>query len=100
VLNSNKKIIIPGETLLEALAEVEFILISLHKMGSHYQDKPTEEYYRATTNFIDDEKITQRLAKIRRILSERFDTTLGVDDMDDLERRMQNINFWKPRTDS
>jgi hypothetical protein len=69
-------------------------------MGSHYQDKPTEEYYRATTNFIDDEKITQRLAKIRRILSERFDTTLGVDDMDDLERRMQNINFWKPRTDS
>jgi hypothetical protein len=100
MLDSNKKIIIPGEILLEALTEVEFILISLHKMGSHYQDKPTKEYYRATTHFIDDEKITQRLAKIRHILSEGFDTSLGVDDMDDIERRMQNINFWKPRVDS
>lgn len=97
MLEKNKKIVIPGESALEALAEIEFILISLHKMGSYYSDKPTEEYQRATTEFIDNEKVTQKLAKVRRIISESFDTTLGTDDMDDIERHMERINFWKPQ---
>jgi hypothetical protein len=97
MLEKNKKIVIPGESALEVLAEIEFILISLHKMGSYYSDKPTEEYQRATTEFIDNEKVTQKLAKIRRIISERFDTTLGADDMDDIERHMEGISFWKPK---
>jgi hypothetical protein len=96
MLETNKKITIPGESALEALAEIEFILISLHKMGSYYSDKPVADYQRATTDFIDNEKITQKLAKVRRILSESFDNTLGEDDMDDIERHMENIKFWKP----
>jgi hypothetical protein len=96
MLDTNKKIIIHGESALEALAEIEFILISLHKMGSYYSDKPIADYQRATTDFIDNEKITQKLAKVRRILSESFDNTLGKDDMDDIERHMKNIEFWKP----
>ncbi|KQW09985.1 MULTISPECIES: hypothetical protein [Pseudomonas] len=96
MLERNKEIVISGESALEALAEIEFILISLHKMGSYYGDKPIEKYQRATTEFIDNEKVTQKLAKIRRIISEGFDTTLGEDDMDDIERRMEGINFWKP----
>lgn len=96
MLNTNKKIIISGESALEALARIEFILISLHKMGSYYSDKPIADYQRATTDFIDNEKITQKLAKVRRILSESFDNTLGEDDMDDIERHMKNIEFWKP----
>jgi hypothetical protein len=73
MLDTNKKIIIHGESALEALAEIEFILMSLHKMGSYYSDKPIADYQRATTDFIDNEKITQKLAKVRRILSESFD---------------------------
>ncbi|WP_024617031.1 hypothetical protein [Pseudomonas kilonensis] len=96
MLEKNKEIVIAGEPALEALAEIEFILISLHKMGSYYSDKPIEEYQRATTEFIDNEKVTQKLAKVRRIISEGFDTALGEDDMDDIERRMEGINFWKP----
>lgn len=96
MLERNKEIVIVGESALEALAEIEFILISLHKMGSYYSDKPIEEYQRATTEFIDNEKVTQKLAKVRRIISEGFDTTLGEDDMDDIERRMEGIDFWKP----
>jgi hypothetical protein len=94
--DSNKKIMIPGESALEALADIEFILISLHNMGSYYSDKPLADYQRATTEFIDNEKITQKLAKVRRILSEGFDNTLGPDEMDDIERHMENIEFWKP----
>ncbi|WP_236705265.1 hypothetical protein [Pseudomonas sp. RIT-PI-o] len=62
-----KKIILTGEDALEALANIEFILISLHKMGSYYSDKPVEEYRKATTEFIDDENVTQRLAKSEQL---------------------------------
>ena len=44
MLEKNKKIILTGEDALEALANIEFIMISLHKMGSYYSDKPVEEY--------------------------------------------------------
>jgi len=96
MLEKNKKIILTGEDALEALANIEFIMISLHKMGSYYNDKPVEEYRKATTEFIDNENVTQRLAKIRTIISKNFDSTLGEDDMDDIERHVEGIEFWKP----
>jgi len=96
MLEKNKKIILTGEDALEALANIEFIMISLHKMGSYYSDKPVEEYRKATTEFIDNENVTQRLAKIRTIISKNFDSTLGEDDMDDIERHGEGIEFWKP----
>ncbi|MCI9877754.1 MULTISPECIES: hypothetical protein [Pseudomonas] len=96
MLEKNKKIILTGEDALEALANIEFIMISLHKMGSYYSDKPVEKYRKATTEFIDNENVTQRLAKIRTIISKNFDSTLGEDDMDDIERHVEGIEFWKP----
>ncbi|MEE9679433.1 hypothetical protein V4842_14115 [Pseudomonas moraviensis] len=96
MLEKNKKIILTGEDALEALANIEFIMISLHKMGSYYSDKPVEKYRKATTVFIDNENVTQRLAKIRTIISKNFDSTLGEDDMDDIERHVEGIEFWKP----
>ncbi|MFJ4195788.1 hypothetical protein [Pseudomonas sp. NPDC089534] len=96
MLDENKKIVLSGDDALDTLAEIEFILISLHKIGSYYADKPIEEYQKATTDFIDDENITQRLAKIRKNISSSFDSTIGEDDMDDIERHMENIKFWKP----
>jgi len=96
MLEKNKKIILTGEDALEARANIEFILISLYKMRSYYSDKPVEEYRKATTEFIDNENITQRLAKIRTITSKNFDSTLGEDDMDEIERYVEGIEFWKP----
>ena len=51
---------------------------------------------RATTDFIDNQQVTQRLAQVRRILSEPFDHTLGEDDMDDIERHVQGLELWRP----
>ncbi|WP_277761598.1 hypothetical protein [Pseudomonas sp. A34-9] len=96
MLEKNKQIIVNGKDALEVLADIEFILISLHKMGSYYADKPVEDYRKATTDFIDNEKVTQRLAKVRKIISKNFDSTLGDDDMDDIERHLEEIKFWKP----
>ena len=96
MLESNKEIVLTGEDALQILADIELVLISLHKMGSYYSDKPVEEYQKATTDFIDKEKVTQRLAQTRTILSRKFDSTRGADDMDDIERHLENLNFWKP----
>jgi hypothetical protein len=96
MLEKNKQIILNGQDALEVLADIEFILISLHKMGSYYADKPVEDYRKATTDFIDNEKVTQRLAKVRKIISKNFDSTLGDDDMDGIERHLEEIKFWKP----
>ncbi|WP_242176616.1 MULTISPECIES: hypothetical protein [unclassified Pseudomonas] len=98
MLEQNKKIVTTGKEALDALKEIEFILISLHKMGSFYAEKPgvLEEYRKATTDFIDDCAVTQRLAKVRRIISAHFDDSLGDDDMDDIERYFSDLNFWTP----
>lgn len=65
-------------------------------MGSYYSGKPIEDYQKATTDFIDNEGVTQRLAKIRKIISKNFDSTLWDDNMDDIERHMESIKLWKP----
>ena len=89
-------ILIEKSLALQALAELEFILISLHKIGSYYMGEPVEDYRRATTDFIDNNAVTHRLAKVRKIISEPFDSALGVDDMDEIERYLSNIEFWCP----
>ncbi len=98
MLEQNKKIVLTGKEALDALKDIEFILISLHKMGSFYAEKPgtLEEYRKATTDFIDDCAVTQRLAKVRRIVSMPFDDSLGDDEMDDMERHFSDLKFWEP----
>ena len=98
MLRQNQKITLTGTAALDALKELEYMLISLRKMGSYYGEKPnsTDEYRKATTDFIDDCAITHRLAKVRSIISRKFDDTLGEDDMDDIERHVSDLTFWKP----
>ena len=96
MLDANKRITISGEDALNALTEIELILVSLRKIGTYYIDKSSEEYQRATTDFIDNARITSRLAKVRGLITAGFDKTLGDDDMDDLERHIQGLKFWKP----
>ncbi|MFC2996295.1 hypothetical protein ACFODO_13650 [Acinetobacter sichuanensis] len=55
------------------------------------------EYADETTKFIDDNNISEKLANIRKILSSKFDNSLGVDDQDDLERAFEKLEYWKPR---
>jgi hypothetical protein len=99
VIEKNKELRIDGEKLLHVLREIEYVLISLHKIGSYYApDLPRKksEYYAETTKFIDDGEVTGRLAKIRSILSGAFDETRGVDDLTDIERALEGLEFWKP----
>ncbi|HCD3992007.1 TPA: hypothetical protein NBP30_004536, partial [Escherichia coli] len=51
--------------------------------------------FKETTKFIDDKNITHRLAEIRRVITENFNTDLGDDDMDDIEREIEKIKCWE-----
>jgi len=107
MLEENKKLTYSGDEIIEALKEIELILISLHQMGSYYGDrflmegkeKYTAEYEKETTQFIDGWNVTKRLAKVREILSQKFNRTLGNDDMDDLERAMEGLKYWSKPND-
>lgn len=94
IKDTNKQITYDGDKMLLVLQEIEFILLSLHKIGSYYFDKDRREYEKETTDFIDNSLICDRLAKMRTYLSSEFDLGEGEDGMDDIERVCENVHYW------
>lgn len=95
--SKNEKIVYKGEDIINVLREIEYILQSLHYMGSYYaefMDEKRLEYEKETTNFIDNSLVCVRLAKIREKLSGGFNLELGDDDLDDIERACYDIGEW------
>jgi len=88
MLEENEKINLTGEEAITILSEVEYILISLRNIARYY-------YHKETTNFIDKNNVTHRLALIRRVVSEKFNDELGDDDMDDIERELEKLQCWE-----
>jgi hypothetical protein len=103
MLKNNEMIELSGGEAILIIKEVEYVLISLNKIAEYYyNDERTKsieqagiDYALETTRFIDQGQITRRLAKIRRIVSEKFDNTLGSDDMDDIERELVIMKCWE-----
>lgn len=98
MLKINRELLYAGDEVINILQEIEFILVSLHKIGSYYAEtlpNSYEEYAKETTNFIDNNNVCERLANIRKVLSCKFNNDLGVDDMSDIERALENIDFWE-----
>ncbi|WP_075123128.1 hypothetical protein [Burkholderia paludis] len=101
MLKSNEKIEMSGEEALSILCELEYLLISLRNIGMYYHEPDRISgndnfgYCVETTRFIDENKVTQKLAKLREVISAKFDNSLGVDDMGDIERAVENIKVWE-----
>lgn len=100
MMRENEEIKFSGDELICALSEIEIILISLDRLGAyfgtkHYNGVDKKEYEAEVTKFVEDWKVVDRLVKVRRVLSEKFDSTLGDDNMDDLERGMTHIKYWR-----
>ena len=92
--DNNKQITYRGEKIIEVLQEINYILCSLHDMSSYYQKRDTREYEKETTRFIDNSLVCNRLALIRKVLTEQFDLTEGDDGLDDVERACEDIMYW------
>lgn len=90
-----------GEAIL-IIREVEYTLISLNKIAEHYYhgeylnspEQKAIDYAVETTRFIDQQQISRRLAKITRIVSQKFDDAVGSDGMDDIERELKLVKYW------
>lgn len=48
----NKKIVYKKDDILKVLKDINYILCSLHKMGSYYADKNKRDYEEETTRTI------------------------------------------------
>ena len=98
----NEKIVLSGSEAIDILKKLEFIIVSLHNIGASFakpvgvsiSNEEYELYCKETTSFIDDYDVVGKVISIRRTISDHFDDELGDDDMDDIEREMQDINLW------
>ena len=87
----------PRKQIIKVLRTLEELVVSLDRVGSASYDMTKAENDAALSDFIRGHKIGRKAAQARRILSEPFPTTLGPDDMDELEREMQDVPYWKVR---
>jgi hypothetical protein len=89
------------DEILSVLVKINFILLSLHKIGSCYNEIDLKTYEHWTTEFIDRNRVTAMLAEIREVLSSQFSNDLGADDMSELERVMEGLECWqRPNSDN
>lgn len=77
------------EDTLKALANIEFTLISIQKMGSYYSDKPVKEYQKTTTELINDDLSLSDQSKIKKSSAKILPQFLVRIDMNDIERHME-----------
>jgi hypothetical protein len=80
---------------LRALRHLEMIVLSLDRIGSASVDMTKEEYDTASSEFLDDWGVTEKLAEVREILSDQFSRDAGEDGMDDLERELEDTPHWR-----
>ena len=92
---SDESVCYKKKDIIKILADLNMIVVSLDRIGSHYSGcKTVEEYHALSSNFLDDWKVLRRLAKARAILDTAFSRELGDDDMGELEREFKDLQYW------
>lgn len=85
----------PKETIVDLLRDLNVLVVSTDRIGSTWHDRQSDEEYNAKfVKFFDDFQFFKKLANARARLSEPFSYEAGEDGMDDLERRMQDLDYW------
>ncbi len=81
--------------IINILRDLNMIVVSLDRIGSEWTNRKSDEDYHAlSSNFLTEWDLTRKLANARKILDEAFSNELGEDDMDELEREFQDIQYW------
>jgi hypothetical protein len=87
----------PRKQIIEVLRTLNELVVSLDRIGSASRDMTKVDSHAALWDFIRRHDIFRKAARARRILSEPFPATLGPDDMEELEREMQDVPHWKAK---
>ncbi len=84
--------------IIKILAELNMMIVSLDRIGSEYGEwegrKTDDELNALLGNFIFDWKVNKKLANARKILDTAFSDEVSEDDMDELEREFQDLQYW------
>jgi hypothetical protein len=96
--NNGEKVCYDKELMIGMLRDINLMVVSLDRIGSEYgewEDRPDEaELNQWLADFIFEWKIPEKLSLIRMHLSDQFSYELGDDDMDELERECQDLQYW------
>lgn len=84
----------PKNKIIEAIKQINAVVVSLDRMGSYIATLPIEQQAEAHYKYEIDYNIFRKLSTARSLLHSVFSRELGEDDMDELEREMQNIEYW------
>jgi len=89
-----KKIEYNESDIISILKDINEFVVSLAKMDSVYHESGKQAWKDEMIDYLITRKVFDRLANVRAKLSTPFPTDLGDDDMDFLEREMQDVNYW------
>jgi hypothetical protein len=92
-MKKKSKKYVDRSVLLDVFREVESLVVSLDKLGSAFS-KDCQKCDRVTGKYLVEWGIANHFAGVRRALSELFSTKLGSDGMDEVEREVQNVEYW------
>lgn len=84
--------------IVQVLRDLNQIVVSLDRIGFEYADLPDrrsdEELNAILAAFIFEWKVFEKLASARMVLDSAFSCESGKDEMDELEREFQDVEYW------
>ena len=87
------------DEIVSILADLNELVVSLDRIGSYWSDrKSDEEYCEIESLFLTDWDVARKLSRVRSILESVFSDEVGDDGMDELERKLQECNYWQLRS--
>ena len=83
------------DDIITILRDLEMIVCSFGRIGSFHSDMTKEEYYKASSDFLDEWDVARRLARARSILNSVFSDELDPEDeMSEIERLVEDVPHW------
>ncbi len=90
----NETVKIEKKEIVRMLKDLEYMVVSLDRIGATHVEVSKEIFNKYLSDFIIDWDVTNKLSSMRSFLSSFFSEELGDDDMDELEREMQDVQYW------
>jgi hypothetical protein len=88
------------ECILKVIKDLNILVVSIDRIGAAYHSRESDEDYNAMfVRFFDEFGFFKKLAEARAILSDTFSNEVGHDGMDELERELLGLKYWKDKSE-
>jgi hypothetical protein len=91
----DEKVFYRKKDIIKILADLNMMIVSLDRIGSYYTELNDDEKFNAiSSDFLTDWDVCRKLAHARKTLDSAFSYDLGDDEMGELEREFQDLQYW------